>query len=352
MNIGKTSGIVLTALKSNVVELKRPYKLNFAVTYWCQSRCMTCNIWQMKPKGELTIEEVRKFAGKNNYFRWIELTGGEVFLRNDIVEIAEAFSQSCKGLYILTMPTNSLCNKSLVEKRLKSILELSIPKIVVTVSLDGYRALHDKIRGVPGNYDKAIGTFKMLKELKKQYGKLEFVFGYTLSKFNQGCFKQTFEAVKRDIPDITYNDFHVNLGQISENYYSNNEMDLRAENGAVVKELDEILANRRFMLDPIQAIESTFLKNLARYAATGKSPMRSRSMEASVFMDSYGNVYPSIMWNAKIGSIRDADYDLAPLLDGETATSIRKQVKENKEPEQWTSCEAYQTILGNIKSLL
>ncbi len=63
--------------------------------------------------------------------------------------------------------------------------------------------------------------FKRLKELKKEYSNLYFVFGYTLSKFNKGEFQKTYEAVKLEIPDIRYNDFHINLAQISSNYYGN-----------------------------------------------------------------------------------------------------------------------------------
>ncbi len=44
----------------------------------------------------------------------------------------------------------------LVERKLREILSLGIPRVAITVSLDGYRELHDKIRGVPGNYDRAI----------------------------------------------------------------------------------------------------------------------------------------------------------------------------------------------------
>ena len=79
MAVQKLMGIGLTALKSNLGPLQKPYKLTFSITYWCQSRCLSCNIWEIKPKGELTIEEIREFARKNNHFRWVEITGGGTF---------------------------------------------------------------------------------------------------------------------------------------------------------------------------------------------------------------------------------------------------------------------------------
>jgi len=352
MSVVKLMGIAGTALKSNFTRLDRPYKLNFSITYWCQSRCLSCNIWQMKPKGELSIEEIKEFAKRNNYFKWVELTGGEPFLRPDIVEIARAFSEANKDLYILTVPTNSLCDHNMVERKLREMLSLGIPKVAVTVSLDGYRELHDRLRGVPGNYDKAIDMFKRLMALKKEFKSLYMVFGYTLSKMNMGEFQKTYEAVKADIPEITYNDFHINLAQLSENYYNNSGNDITPDNARVVDEISAFVAHRKYQPGVIPAIESTFMKNLVIYAKTGKTPMRSRSLEVSLFMDSFGNVYPSIMWNRKIGNIRDTQYDLGGMWNNEAANGVRKDIMEGREPNQWTSCEAYQSITGNMLSML
>jgi Fe-coproporphyrin III synthase len=350
--VEKLMSLANTAIKSNFVKLDKPYKLNYCITYWCQSRCLTCNIWQIKPKGEMTIEEVREFVAKNPYFKWVELTGGEPFMRGDIVEIAKAFKEGSKELYILTTPTNSLCNQDMVEKKLREILALGIPRVAITVSLDGYRELHDKIRGIPGNYDRAISMFKRLKELKKEYSNLYFVFGYTLSKFNKGEFEKTYQAVKQDIPDIRYNDFHINLAQISSNYYGNAADDIKANNPEIVGELEDILKHREFEFGVIPMIETAFTKKLVDYAKTGYSPMKSRSLEASLFMDSYGNVYPSIMWDRKIGNVRNVNYDLSQMWNNDEAKAIRKEIKEGKEPNQWTSCEAYQILTGNVLSMI
>ena len=348
----KFAALAMTALKSNFSSLKRPYKLNFCVTYLCQSRCSTCNIWEIRPKNELAIEEVRKFAENNNYFKWIELTGGEPFLRSDIADIAKAFKENCKDLYLMTMPTNSLCSISMVEKRLREILSLGIPRVVVTVSLDGWKELHDKIRGIPGNFDKAMQVYGMIQKLKKEYGAIAAVFGYTMSKFNQGQFEQTYSAVKQLYPGVAYNDFHINLAQTSENYYKNETMDIRPDSELAAKELEYLLVKRGRSTDPMVIIENAFLRKLVEFARTKKSPLKSRSLEVSLYLDSWGNVYPSIMWNKKIGNIREVDYDLSKLWHNEGANEVRAAIKEGRQPSEWTSCEAYQVLTGNIMSLL
>ena len=349
MKSGKLIGLGLNAAKSNFTELDKPYKMTFAITYRCQSRCLTCNIWQRKPVNELTTDEIREFAKKNNYFRWLEITGGEPFLNSDIVEIVKAFVQNSDGLFILTMPTNSLCNQEMLVGKLKQILDLGIPKVSITLSLDGNRELHDKIRGIPGNFDRVMSMARRLKELQKEYKNLFFVFGYTMSRLNQGHLEETINDVMKELPWATANNFHVNVGQLSGMYYGNEEMQIAADRESVAKEVRMLLKMRKKEIGMIPIIEGIFLRKLVDYVTTGKSPMRSRSMDVSLFLDSYGNVFPSIMWDKKIGNIRDTGYDLSSIWSSPEADEIRSSIKEGKEPDSWTACEAYQTIVGDIK---
>ena len=348
----KMAGLGMTALKSNVARLKHPYKLNFAITYRCQSRCETCSIWKQKPGKELTLDEISEFAKKNDYFKWVGLTGGEPFLRSDIVEIVDAFKSYSKGLYMVAMPTNSLSNPEMIASKVEQMLESGMPRVIMTLSLDGYRELHDKIRGTKGNFDRVMDLTKRLREIKKNYNGLSFLFGYTMSKFNQGALQQTYEAVKKELDWVTYNDFHVNLGQVSGIYYGNKDVDMRADGAALAEELGNFIRKRKLKIGPVQMIENAYLKRLVDYIRTGESPMKSRSLDASLFLSSGGEVYPSIMWERELGNVRDTGYDLEPIWCSKGAEEVRSLIKEGKEPACWTSCEAYQSIAGNIPSLI
>jgi MoaA/NifB/PqqE/SkfB family radical SAM enzyme len=353
LGIKKLLSLSYTALKSNFVSLDKPYKLNFAITMHCQSRCLTCNIWQLKPAGELTLEEIREFARKNNYFKWIEITGGEPFLRSDIVEIVRAFRDSSKDLYIVTIPTNSLTNPDVIVKRVKEILELGIPRLVLTLSLDGYRELHDKIRGVPGNYDRVINLYRRLSEVRKEHKGLDFLFGYTMSSYNSNQLMETLKRIKEELPELNNNDFHINLAQESDNYYHNQGAgSFKVYGEGTAREIEELIKTRRFEMDPAQIVEGAFLKKLAAFARTGQAPLRSRSLEVSVYIDNMGDIYPSIMWNKKIGNLREIGFDLSKVWNSEEAKEVRRAIKEGMEPVQWTSCEAYQSLTGNIPKLI
>ena len=80
------------AARANFVRPPFPYKLTFCVTYWCNYKCQTCNIWKMKPRDELRTDEIRRFFERSSGFSWVDITGGEVSLRKDFVDICEAES--------------------------------------------------------------------------------------------------------------------------------------------------------------------------------------------------------------------------------------------------------------------
>jgi len=56
------------ALRANFSRLDFPYKLTFCITYWCNYACQTCNIWKMKPRDELTLDEIRRFFQRSDRF--------------------------------------------------------------------------------------------------------------------------------------------------------------------------------------------------------------------------------------------------------------------------------------------
>jgi radical SAM protein with 4Fe4S-binding SPASM domain len=76
--------------------------------------------------------------------------------------------------------------------------------------------------------------------------------------------------------------------------------------------------------------------------------MRCHALRASCFIDSWGNVFPCTIYDRKLGSLREVDYDLARIWQSEEARALQKEIWEYKCPQCWTPCEAYQSILGNV----
>src|SRR5215204_1448941 len=146
----------LALLRTTAHRPVSPLKLNLCLTYWCQYKCKTCNIWKRKPADELTTEEVRALVRENPHVNWVDLTGGEIFLRPDIDDIFEAILTGWSRLAILHFPTNGFQTDRIVRSVERIARLRAAPQIVVTVSLDGDEALNDEIRGIKGGFRRQI----------------------------------------------------------------------------------------------------------------------------------------------------------------------------------------------------
>lgn len=327
-------------LESNVKRLNFPYKLTFIVTDKCNSRCKICNIWKRKPKNELTLAEINRFFRKSNRFSWIDVSGGEIFLRNDIVDIVRIILANCKDLYLLHFPTNGLLPE-LIEEKTKEIMALKPKKFIVSVSLDGPPDLHNKLRGVPYSWRNSVETYKRLERMKG----VEVYFGMTLSSYNAGKFKETYEAVKKAINNISYRDFHVNIAHSSEHYYGSK---LKQDPKEIINEIKKFIELRGIPYSPVFFLEFSYLNLSSKFLKSKKSPLPCKALTSSCFINAQGDVFPCSLFNKKLGNLRDFDYDLRKIWGLKTTKDVLTKIKNGQCVGCWTPCEAYQAILGNL----
>ncbi len=333
------------ALASNHRRLGFPYKLNFAVTDLCNSRCRTCNIWRKPVENELSTDEIREFFRKSNRFSWIDVTGGEIFLRRDLLEIFRAILENCRELLLLHFPTNGILTEKIVEQT-RRILEMRPPQLVVTVSLDGPPALNDEIRGVPGDWTRAVETFRRLRELSR----VDAFLGMTLSAYNYGRFQEAFDSVKREIPDLVPGEFHLNIMHTSAHFYANTDSPA-LDRDRVLEDLRSYRRHRASYRSVFGLLEKAYQGGVPRFLETGRSPLPCLSLSASCYLGPRGDVYPCSIWDRPLGNIRDVDYDLERIWSAPETLEARRAVIEERCPGCWTPCEAYQTIAGNLRRL-
>jgi MoaA/NifB/PqqE/SkfB family radical SAM enzyme len=323
-----------------------PFKLTFCITFWCNYACETCNIWKMKPRDELRLDEIREFFRKSRDFLWVDLTGGEVSLRKDFVEIAEALLTTNRNLLMLHFPTNGYLTEKLVAYT-REIARMKPPKFIITVSTDGDEAMNDKIRGVEGGWRRQIETFRKLREIEG----VHVVLGMTLSASNVDHFPAAFAAAQKAIPGLTHDDFHVNIVHESPHYLGNDDLGLRRgvdkqKLAAAVEQYRDL--RRPAWAGPVAYLERAYLKRVQGYLSGGKTPMRCHALRASCFIDSWGNVFPCTIYDHKVGSLRESDYDLRTIWESDAAKALQQEIWEYQCPQCWTPCEAYQSIVGNF----
>ena len=336
-------GGAVAMAKANVASLHTPLKINLCVTYACQYRCRTCNIWQRTPTNELTTNELLSFVARNRQARWLDITGGEIFLRKDIGDILDAIVSSWPNLAVLHFPTNGFLTGTIVAAAERLARTTSV-LTVVTVSLDGDEQLNDEVRGIKGGFTRQIETFRALRTIPR----LRAVLGMTLSRFNAGTFQRTFDACRTHIPDLRGDEFHLNVAQTSTHYYGNEDTPVAASRDA----LAEDFAAHRPHATPLHTasglIERVFLAQMGRFLDSGVTPMPCHALRSSCFIDPHGVVFPCISYSRPLGSLRDTGMDLEPIWNRAQTRRVQSEIWGGDCPQCWTACEAYQSILGNV----
>lgn len=366
--------------RSNFTRLPGPYKLTMLLTYRCNCRCELCRIWERypvehsrkvsgseagvapadeSPKMEMSPEELERFFTNYPRFSWINLSGGEIFLRKDLDVILETICTKSESLYLLDFPTNGAL-PDIIESRVRELLPISPPLLLVTVSLDGPPELHDRMRGVKGSWQSAVETFARLRDLenmnagwKRGYasgeaaGRLRVFFGTTLSSGNLNFLDEMLDAVSREIKGTGWNDFHLNLAHESAHYYGNLGR-VHGDNGSARKLVEELIRRRDRSLSPVMILERIYQGKLLDYLETGTTPVPCQAMRASCFIDPYWNLFPCSIFDLPLGNLRDSGFSLTDIWEAPETQSARKKISDGRCPHCWTPCEAYQSILSGL----
>jgi len=126
------------------------------VTSRCNAFCKTCFYHaELNHPGDLTFAQLEKVSQTMPPITDLWLSGGEPTLRRDVSEIIDMFV-NINGVKRVILPTNALIKSrvyEIVDRALRRHPDLDL---YLNVALDGYEETHDRIRGVPGNWDKAL----------------------------------------------------------------------------------------------------------------------------------------------------------------------------------------------------
>ncbi|MFC1670896.1 radical SAM protein [Spirochaetota bacterium] len=152
------------SLLNKIIRFKKLEGLFLFVTSRCNSKCRTCFYHdELNSDDDMTFEEIKKISQTSPKFDKLWLSGGEPFMRNELVEIIKMFYDN-NNVRVINLPTNGLLTKKIdimVSQLLKQCPELTIH---LNFSLDGLGKTHDTNRGVPGNFKKTIASMELIKE--------------------------------------------------------------------------------------------------------------------------------------------------------------------------------------------
>lgn len=330
---------------------KQPYKIDFTITSMCDSNCLTCGIagnFRKNPKTaekDLSLDEITKIFGKfPKTLSYLALTGGEPFLRNDFVEIVEAAIRNLPQLNILTIATNGM-NTKRITSALNRITELKLPYVYITLSLDGPKKIHDKIRGINGAYEKTMKTYSAIKKIAEQNNRINIQFQTTVSSLNAPYLPSFLKKLMEKGDKVT-----ITLAEVSERYGTQHKEDISPKKFIkdVVK-ISKIVNKHLSFFNPNQAVEKLYLKKIVPYLNNPKKQIiPCVALELTAALDSDGRVYPCSVWRKSLGNLRDYNYDIMRMWNSTKAKKNRELIRKSKCPNCWTPCESYQGIFWNF----
>ncbi len=329
---------------------KKPYKLNFTVTSFCNSKCTTCNIWKNpnRTREELTLQEIETIFKKlPDTICWLSLTGGETFSRKDFPDIIKSAMTHIPHLALIGIPSNGLYQARMLEA-LQEISQIpNHPNIILSFSIDGPETLHDEIRGVPGGFRRTWDTYQKAKELTKNDPAITIAIETTISRRNVDVIYPFLENLLQEKHVVTLTFAH-------EAYLYVNEKGTDAKgiiptNIAEIQRLIALFEKRFRFWHPKDIIEKRYLQQIPAYLRNPKKkPSPCMSLITTISLDAFGKVNPCLMWGKQLGDLRKENYSIMPIYNSHLSSQTRKDIKEDKCPNCWTPCEAYQSVLWDL----
>ncbi|WP_457571186.1 radical SAM/SPASM domain-containing protein [Desulfovulcanus sp.] len=242
------------------------------VTYRCNARCYMCNTWQhpSKKDEEFKPELVEKIPGD---LKFLNITGGEPFLRDDLDEIIEIALQKTRRLVIST-------NGYFTEKIINLVKKFN-NRVGIRISIEGLPAANDELRGIKNGFDHGLRTLLKLHSM----GLKDIGFGITVSDRNAKDMIELYWLANAMGVEFATATTH-------NSYYFHKKDNAFQDAQMIAKEFEKIALELLKTNRPKNWFRAYFNMGLANKVLGGKRPLPCEVGTDVFFLDPYGNVMP------------------------------------------------------------
>lgn len=306
-----------------------PLNVVVSPSYRCNSRCLTCNVWRRSldqdVSDDLSLEELdRIFQSLGPAPYYLTFSGGEPFLRQDIAAIVQSAYRRCQPA-VITIPTNGLLPER-VKAAVETILQTATQaQVIVNLSLDGLSTEHDSLRGVPGNWQRAMRTLAALKALKT-YPNLVIGIHTVVSRFNVARLPQIARGLMALEPDSYITEVaeeRVELGTIGARITP----DAQEYREAVQFLIQELLANKaKGFAHVTQSFRAQYYLLAARILAERRQVIPCYAGWASAHIAPNGDVWTCCTRAEPVGNLRESDYNFPKIWHSAKAQALRRSI--------------------------
>lgn len=318
-----------------------PHLVNLQITRRCNLRCLHCDIREAAEryldiiKKEFSTEEIKKIVDslKSIGTSYISISGGEPFLRRDIFEVIKYVKKRDLGLHISS-------NGTLISKEdVKRINDLGLDAI--SISLDAVTPeLHDKMRGVPGTFDRTVKAIKDLVDHKNhtQVGISPIITDLNLDELP----RLVHFAKDLGVDAIRFQPWHLSLGH---------------------KETADILNIRGNRLEILDDVIEQIIERTKEYGIYTNSDVYLRGVKRffeetnKIEIDCFaGSFSCNISWDGYVvpcafvpplGNVRNEPFEM--IWNSQRFNDVRKEIKEGNCPKCWMGCFVEPSLRCSLK---
>ncbi|MCD7971443.1 MAG: radical SAM protein [Candidatus Azobacteroides sp.] len=287
-----------------------PSDMCIITTYRCSMQCKMCDIWHnpTDEKLEITPKELEVLPN----VKFVNLTGGEPFVRKDLEDIVEVMFRKSPRVVIST--------SGWFDDRVLKLAE-KFPTIGIRISIEGLSQKNDELRGKNGGFDKGLRTLLTLKEM----GIKDIGFGITVSNNNSEDMLSLYKLAKSLNMEFATAAFH--------NSYYFHKFDNQITNKAVVTSNFERLIEMQLReRSPKSWFRAFFNMGLINYIEGNRRLLPCEAGNVNFFVDPYGEVYPcngmeDKFWMESMGNIRKSS-SFHAIWESEQAQKVREKVRK------------------------
>lgn len=306
----------------------KPIDVVLATTYRCNARCIMCNIWKNPSENDLLPDEYRFLPPST---RFVNISGGEPFLRNDIPEIVKVVKERAPSSKIIISTNGFLPDR--IEESMRETLKID-RDIGIGISIDGAGEMHDKVRGIPNGFNKCMDTVERLKRL----GMTNLRLAFTVVDENVDDLPEVYRLSKEMGVE-----FSTAVAQNSSHYFMTeenlfNKIDkFRDRLGPLVEDL---LRSAR----PKNWLRAFFAHGLYRYSVGAGRPFVCNAAQDFFFVAPNGDIFPCNVMERVLGNVREKSFD--EIWNSDEADKIRDEVRAC-DLKCWMICTARSDMKKN-----
>jgi len=291
-----------------MTQIVQPTDMCIITTYRCPMRCKMCNIWKnpTKESEEITPEEIKRLPN----VKFINLTGGEPFIREDLDKVVEiCFTKSQR----VVISTSGWFEDRIID------LAKNFPKIGIRISIEGLACKNDELRGQAGGFDKGLQTLLILKEMKLK----DIGFGCTVSNYNSSDMLSLYRLSKSLGMEFATAAFH-------NSYYFHTDNNLITNQKEVCGNFEKLINMQLKENHPKSWFRAFFNMGLVNYIEGNRRLLPCEAGLVNFFVEPYGDIYPcngleKRYWLEKMGNIRETP-DFQTIWTSEQAQKVREMV--------------------------